>query len=61
MSDLAPADTLDSVLERAERTVAKLSDARLPLEQLVNAYEEAGRLARDAEARLAALQLRAGS
>ena len=55
-----PAEGLDAQLSRAETTVAKLSDSQLPLEELVAAHEEAGRLVAGAEARLAVLAEQAG-
>ena len=59
MTEAQPAESLDALLERAEKTIARLSDGRLPLEELVLAYGDAGRLIAEAEARFASLRERA--
>lgn len=58
---MQPAESLDAVLERAEKTVARLADGRLPLEELILAYEDAVRLLGEAQTRFATLRERANS
>lgn len=53
---MAETENVDAILERAERNVGRLADGRLPLEALVTAYEEAGRLIAEAEERTARLR-----
>ncbi|HEX6487674.1 MAG TPA: exodeoxyribonuclease VII small subunit [Candidatus Dormibacteraeota bacterium] len=49
---------LDVLLDQLERAIVKLADGRAPLDQLVDAYEEAHRLAEEAEGKLAELATR---
>lgn len=54
------ADSLDGLLERLEASIALLSDGSAPLETLVAAHEQAGRLAAAAARELVRLEEWAG-
>ena len=49
---------VDQLLERLEAAIAKLADGRADLDQVVAAYDEARRLAGEAEVELEALRVR---
>ena len=51
-------DDLDSLLERLERQISRLADGSAPLDQVVDAHEEAQRLIAQAQARLRELMAR---
>lgn len=59
MSQDGQPGSVDAVLDRAERNLSRLADGSLALEELVVAYEEAGRLLDEAEDRIR--QLREGA
>lgn len=51
----APGEQLEDVLSRLEAAIHRLADGSAPLDRLVANYEEAGRLADEAERQLKAL------
>ena len=56
----ADAPSIDLVLERLDAVIARLAEAKEPIEDLVVAYEEGQRLLEDAVARLERLGRDAG-
>jgi exonuclease VII small subunit len=52
--------SVDVLLDRLEAVIARLAEAKEPIEDLVVAYEEGQRLLEDAEARLERLGRDAG-
>lgn len=57
VSDRPPAG-VDELLDRLEKEIAKLADGSAELDRLVAAYDEARRLAADAEVELEKLRAR---
>ena len=53
-----PPRGVDDLLDRLERAIAKLADGKADLDQVVAAYDEARRLAAEAEAELEKLSAR---
>ncbi len=49
---------LDALLDRLEKQIARLADGSAPLDQVVEAHEEAQRLIDEAQARLRELMAR---
>lgn len=49
---------LDALLDRLERQIARLADGSAPLDEVVQAHEEAQRLIEAAQSRLRELQAR---
>jgi exonuclease VII small subunit len=47
---------VDQMLDQLEKVVARLAEAREPIEELVVAYEDGTRILAEAEARLAKLR-----
>jgi exonuclease VII small subunit len=52
--------SLDDLLDRLDSLIARLAEAKEPIEDLVVAYEEGNRLLKEAEARLERLGHEAG-
>jgi hypothetical protein len=53
-------ESVDIVLDRLDAVIARLAEAREPIEDLAIAYEEGARLLAEAEQRLALLARQAG-
>jgi exonuclease VII small subunit len=53
-------ESVDTVLDRLDAVIARLAEAREPIEDLVVAYEEGARLLAEAGRRLALLAREAG-
>jgi exonuclease VII small subunit len=60
MAELADELSIDALLDNLDKVIARLAEAREPIEDLVVAYEEGTRLLREAEARLERLGKVAG-
>ena len=54
-----PEPTFEELLASLEQTIGRLADGTAPLDELVAAYERAGRLLAQAQARLDSLKARA--
>lgn len=52
-------ESFEDLLARLEKTVEQLAEGTAPLDELVSAHEQAGRLLAQAQERLAALKLKA--
>ena len=52
-------ESFEDLLGRLEKTVEQLAEGTAPLDELVTAHEQAGRLLAQAQERLAALKLKA--
>lgn len=57
---MSQAPVFDDLLADLESTIARLADGTAPLDELVAAHQRAVRLLGEAQARLAALEVRAG-
>jgi len=53
------AESFEDLLARLEKTVEQLAEGTAPLDELVSAHEQAGRLLAEAQERMAALRLKA--
>ena len=60
MAELTEARSIDDLLDGLDKVIARLAEAREPIEDLVVAYEEGIRLLHEAEARLERLGKAAG-
>lgn len=54
-----PEPTFEQLLASLEQTIGRLADGTAPLDELVAAYERAGRLLAEAQTRLDSLKARA--
>ncbi len=52
-------ESFEDILAKLEKTVGQLAEGTAPLDELVSAHEQAGRLLAEAQERLAALKLKA--
>jgi exodeoxyribonuclease VII small subunit len=52
-------ESFEDLLARLEKTVEQLAEGSAPLDELVSAHEQAGRLLAQAQVRLAVLKLKA--
>lgn len=52
-------ESFEDLLARLEKTVEQLAEGTAPLDELVSAHEQAGRLLAQAQERLAGLKLKA--
>jgi exonuclease VII small subunit len=60
MADLTDEPSVDELLDNLDKVIARLAEAKEPIEDLVVAYEEGNRLLREAEERLERLGKEAG-
>jgi exonuclease VII small subunit len=60
MADLTDEPSVDELLDNLDRLIARLAEAKEPIEDLVVAYEEGNRLLKEAEERLERLGKKAG-
>jgi exodeoxyribonuclease VII small subunit len=60
MMETAPEESIDQLLDRLEKLVGRLAEAREPIEELVVAYEDGTRLVAEAQARLESLAVAVG-
>jgi exonuclease VII small subunit len=60
MADLADEPSVDALLDSLDKVIARLAEAKEPIEELVVAYEEGNRLVKEAEERLERLGKAAG-
>ena len=58
-ADNPQAESFEDLLAKLEKTVEQLAEGTAPLDELVSAHEQAGRLLAQAQERLAALKLKA--
>jgi len=58
-ADSPQPESFEGLLGRLEKTVEQLAEGTAPLDELVSAHEQAGRLLAQAQERLAALKLKA--
>jgi exodeoxyribonuclease VII small subunit len=59
MADSADERSVDDLLDHLDKIVARLAEAKEPIEELVVAYEDGVRLLAEAQARLALLEKQA--
>jgi exodeoxyribonuclease VII small subunit len=60
MAELADELSIDALLDSLDKVIARLAEAKEPIEDLVVAYEEGTRLLQEAQARLERLGKEAG-